>query len=214
MTRLRLWIVTVASAMGIVCQLRAQAHADTPLLCWQARPAAGCRAFVLTNFGVYADITGQHAGRLRALGDWGLMVNVTARDAVGASFFLSLKPQSPDDGGAWQSGPALRYRHWTSPRSALDLAVGYRGPTPNDQGAVFGLVKYSPTPLIGVALRPEVVQKSCPVGLCCVCNQTGWVSSVRVLAGLELAEVPGLVVPAIGAAVGGLIYALIPKRII
>ena len=79
---------------------------------------------------------------------------------------------------------------------------------------MFGLIKYSPTPLIGVALRPEAVHKMCPVGLCCLCNDAGWVSSVRVLAGLELAEVPGFVVPAIGAAVGGLIYALIPKRIL
>ncbi len=83
-----------------------------------------------------------------------------------------------------------------------------------DQGAVFGLIKYSPTPLIAVALRPEAVSKTCPVGLCCVCNQSGWVSAVHVLAGLELAETPGFVVPAIGAALGGLIYALIPKRII
>ncbi len=212
MTRLRVWFVTVATAVGIVCQLHAQTRADGSPLCWHAQPAAGCRVFVLTDFGVYADITGQHAGRFRALGEWGLMVNVTPRDALGASFFLSVSSPSPD--GAWQSGPALRYRHWTSPRSALDLAIGYRGRTPNDQGAVFGLFKYSPTPLVGVALRPEVVPKSCPVGMCCVCNQTGWASSVRVLAGLELAEVPGFVVPAIGAAVGGLIYALIPKRII
>lgn len=214
MTRWRIWFGTAAAAAGVVGQLNAQAHAGGAPLCWRARPAAGCRAFVLTNFGVYADITGRHTGRLRALGDWGVMVNVTARDAIGASFFLSLRSPSPDDGGAWQSGPALRYRHWTGPRSALDLAVGHRGPTETDQGAVFGLIKYSPTPLIAVALRPEAVSKTCPVGLCCVCNQSGWVSAVHVLAGLELAETPGFVVPAIGAALGGLIYALIPKRII
>ena len=103
MTRLRVWFVTVATAVGIVCQLHAQTRADGSPLCWHAQPAAGCRVFVLTDFGVYADITGQHAGRFRALGEWGLMVNVTPRDALGASFFLSVSSPSPD--GAWQSGP-------------------------------------------------------------------------------------------------------------
>lgn len=214
MVRSRLWILAAAGTLGMVCRVQAQPRADGTLLCWHAQPAAGCRAFVMTDFGVYADVAGQHAGRFRVLGDWGLMINVTPRDAVGASFFLSLKSPSPDDGGAWQSGPALRYRHWTGRRSALDLAIGHRGPTETDRGAVFGLVKFSPTPVIGVAIRPEVAQRSCPVGACCVCNQTGWVQVVRVMAGVELAETPGFVVPAIGAALGGLIYALIPKRII
>jgi len=74
MARLRRWIATVAVALGMASQLHAQTRHGSSLLCWHALPAAGCRAFVLTNFGVYAGVTGPHVGQALASG---MMVNVT-----------------------------------------------------------------------------------------------------------------------------------------
>src|SRR5437867_10412546 len=61
-------------------------------LCYRARPRPACAAFVLTNFGSYLVLGRDETGDtpLRGAADWGLMVNVGTRDAVGASVFASL----------------------------------------------------------------------------------------------------------------------------
>src|SRR5262245_50717304 len=54
-------------------------------LSFHARPAPDCRSFVLTNAGGYIGMgTGTAESRLRGIADWGAMVNVNRRNAVGA----------------------------------------------------------------------------------------------------------------------------------
>ena len=207
----RVTTVTLAAAMGIVSAAPAQLHPGTSLPCWPARPAPGCRAFVLTNFGIYVAGGDRHDydGRYRVLGDWGGMINVTRHDAVGATFFFSVD-WDLEHGGQFGGGPALRYRRWITSRSALEVAVGHRiRRAGRDSGAVFWMVKYSPSPLIGLALRGEVVSGVCPSAVCCACWGRGWVTSRRVLAGVEVGEAPGLWAGAVCAVVGGLVSELV-----
>lgn len=128
----------------------AQAVAQAPL-CWRARPKAQCGAFVVTNAGVYSRVVKAtpEEGSLAAVLDFGLMVNVTPRDAVGASFFASIETNAA-------VGPAVRYRRWLDSRASVDLALGV--PTNGRQTGVFGLVKVSPTDWLGVALRPKLIR--------------------------------------------------------
>src|SRR5690242_12883799 len=67
------------------------ARPPTPL-CYHARPKPACSAFLLTNFGSYVVLGRDEVNdtRLREVADWGLMANVTARDAIGGSVFASL----------------------------------------------------------------------------------------------------------------------------
>src|SRR5712691_10862160 len=90
-------------------------------LCYRARPKPVCSAFILTNFGGYLVLGGDESNDtpLREVVDWGVMANVSARDALGASVFASL------DRLGFAVGPAVRYRRWLSSSASLDLAVGY-----------------------------------------------------------------------------------------
>jgi len=113
-------------------------------LCYRARPKPACSAFILTNFGGYLVLGGDESNDtpLREVADWGVMANVSARDALGASVFASL------DRLGFALGPAVRYRRWLSSLASLDLAVGtplVTGAGNMQTGSVFGLVRWSPS---------------------------------------------------------------------
>ncbi len=156
-------------------------------LCWHARPKSSCGAFLVTNFGAYYDLPIQSVSNGRIVADWGLMVNVSPRDAVGASFLATVKK-----GGGFETGPEVRYRRWLGATGALEIAAGAGSLSGNSQegSVVFGLVDFMPEHWIGVALRPELVRRR------------GDVSRLRVSAGVEVGWVPGVVVPALGVVIG------------
>src|SRR6266571_5582274 len=174
-------------------------------LCYRARPRLACSAFVLTNFGSYVVLGGGESGSgtpLRAVADWGLMVNVSPRDAIGGSIFLSAELQGVG------LGPALRYRRWLSSSASVEVAVGtpltnFGGPSGMGTGSVLGLVKWSPNHWFAVAARPELIRR--PETEDCFMASVPGLSSgpvscssevqprVRLSLGVETGWVPGLV---------------------
>jgi len=172
-------------------------------LCYRARPRPACSAFVLTNFGSYLVLGRDESGDapLRGVADWGLMVNVGTRDAVGASVFASL------DRLGFALGPAARYRRWIPPSRSFEVAVGTPLVADNDieTGSVFGVVKWSPNHWLAVAARPELIRQ--PVFLCgpTTCNEEVR-SRGRVSLGVETGWVPGLVLTGVG---GGALLAIV-----
>jgi len=189
----RVVALTALTLSGLPLSARAQNPPDTGRTrptCWTARPAPRCRTLVLTEFGAYLDAS---SGAARFLGNAGLMINVSRRDAVGASVLVDL-------GGVAGIGPELRYRRWTSGGNALDLAFGARGPIAGvDHGAVIGLVKYSFGPYFGLTLRPELVRRETPPNVWPVTQPVkGW--GVGLSLGVEIGSWPG----AAAAAVFGL----------
>lgn len=162
-------------------------------LCLRAKPKPACSAFLLTNFGGYLVLgRGQSGGTpLRGVADYGFMVNVTTRDAIGASVFASL------DRDGFGVGPAAHYRRWITPSASFEVAVGAPLVTASEMetGSVFGLLKWSPNHWFAVAARPELLRQS--VYLCGPTTCTFEVQSRgRVSLGAEAGAVPGLVLTA------------------
>lgn len=160
-------------------------------LCFRAQPRAECRAFFLTNSGPYVQLDALDVDRLRFTVDWGAMVNVSSKNAVGGSWFVF--GQSGDN---VSTGPVLRWRRWLGPTESLDVALGtpiFTGDSESfDVGSVLGLVKYSPVPWLGVAARPELIRSNVYN-----CTQEGCPPPVResrrrLYLGAELGELPGL----------------------
>ena len=172
---------------GVVAQAAEQSG-----LCWRARPKPQCGAFVLTDAGLYTRLVRAtpDEGSTAAVLDYGLMVNVTPRDAVGASFFASIETNAA-------VGPAVRYRRWFGTNASLDLAVGV--PINGRQSGVFGLVKVNPTDWLGVALRPKLIQgydfTNCTTFLCAPTTRTHFGAT----AGVELSGPPGFAASVVGA---------------
>jgi hypothetical protein len=144
-------------------------------LCWHARPIEHCRAMILTNFGGYL-VSGPASGP-GAVADWGVLVNVSARAALGASLFASQTRYG------FLLGPAVRYRRWLGPNQSIDFALGT--PLFSSDGdaalAPYGLVKYNPVHWAGLAVRPEWRRGS----------YNGQTYSFVISAGVELGWVPG-----------------------
>ena len=170
---------------------------DQASLCWRARPKPQCGVFVLTDAGVYTRLVKAtpEEGSTAAVLDYGLMVNVTSHDAVGASFFASIETNAA-------VGPAVRYRRWFGTNASLDLALGV--PTNGRQTGVFGLVKVNPNDWLGVALRPKLIQgydfTNCTTFPCAPVTRTHFGAT----AGFELSGPPGA-----AASVAGLLAFLI-----
>src|SRR5256885_14041997 len=101
--------------------------ARTPApLCYRARPKPTCSAFLLTNFGSYVVLGRDEFNdtRLREVADWGLMANITTRDAIGGSGFADLgRPRV-----------ALRARVRGRPRLPAFRAVGAGGRRGGEEG--------------------------------------------------------------------------------
>ena len=154
--------------------------------------ASNCTARLLTNFGGYV-ISGTATGRthVRMIADWGVVGPAGRNTAVGATFFASV-----DDDGIL-AGPALRIRRIVADgKGAIEGAVGvpiYR--TSDDQRpSLFGMIKFSPSPRYGLALRPEVrsrrdydCQLQPPYGCIPFTRTVGAVS-----AGVEFDGLPGV----------------------
>lgn len=158
--------------------------------CFRGRPRPACSAFAVTTFGSYVVVAGRTSRdtRLRAVADWGLMFNVSDRDAIGASVLLSL-----DEAGL-AAGPTVRYRRWVPPARSFEVGVGIPVATGEEvqRGSVFGLVRWSMNSWFAVAARPEVLR-----GLTYVCGPSVCVpehrSRARLSVGAEFGEVPGVV---------------------
>jgi hypothetical protein len=172
------------------------AQASTSPLCYHARPRPACSAFVFTSFGGYLllgrDALGSSA--YREVADWGAMVNVGEKDAVGGSVFASF------DRAGLTLGPAARYRRWLSASASVEVAVGT--PLVSSTGAIqpgslFGLAKWSPNDWFSVAARPELARwtsvTSCgPAGCASASRMHG-----RMSVGIEFGRVPGAVFTAL-----------------
>jgi hypothetical protein len=149
-------------------------------------------------------VTGQPTGserrvRLggRATGDWGFLLNVGQRNAVGASLFGSV--ESIGHSAQSELGAFLRYRRWLGNGKSLDLALGMPVVlrNANAQRSPYGLVMLNLNRWIGVAVRPELRRSFGP---------TGYVSSRSDLflsVGVEIGEKPGLALSALGATILG-----------
>jgi len=147
MTRCQVPLIALAALCLDGYSAKAQ---DGPSTCWVARPAPACRAFVVTSFGPYTRLGSGTGAPTRLLADWGLMVNVGRRDAVGLSYAASV-----DIDAGFEAGPAVRYRRWLGGRSAVDVTFGELTLSGNHLSghSLFGMVKYSPASWFGVAVR-------------------------------------------------------------
>ena len=177
-------------------------------LCYRARPKPACSAFILTDFGGYLVLGGDESNDtpLREVADWGVMANVSARDALGASVFASL------DRLGFALGPAVRYRRWLSSSASLDLAVGTPLVTTASNiqtGSVFGLVRWSPNHWFALAARPELVRRSVFLGCGPATCNSQVQSQGRVSLGVEFGWVPGLTLTAAGGVATVLLAALV-----
>lgn len=198
-------VLLAAAPATIVLAQNPDRAADN--LCFRARPAPECSVFFITNAGGYIKPGQTNGGApLRAIVDWGVMVNTSPHHAIGGSWFVTV---DEDD---FSTGPVLRYRRWFARDRSLDVAVGTAvagsgGPSQLKAGSILGLVKYSPVHWFGVGVRPEYVRRSvftCP-GTCTENTAT----SVRVYGGVEFGSVPGLALSlGAGAALGLLVIAL------
>ena len=200
----RLIILSILLPLAWFEEALAQAAQDSTAtqtrsrLCYRARPKPACSAFVLTNFGSYVVLGRDEINDTpwREVADWGLMANVTTRDAIGGSVFASL------DRLGSALGPAVRYRRWLPSSESLDLAVGtplVTTTTDLQPGSVFGLVRWSANDRFALAARPELVRRTVVLG----CGPTMCASEVqargRVSLGMEFGRVPGLALTAAGA---------------
>jgi hypothetical protein len=169
------------------------ARHDTGGVSFRAHPLSDCRVFFLTNAGGYLKLSASSSNppsgtqsNLRAIWDWGVMVNITPRDAIGGSWFVCW---DEDD---VTTGPVVHYRRWFGPRRSLDLAVGTPvtgGEGELQTGSVLGLIKYNIVDWFGVAVRPEYVRYGAA---------GSW---ARVFVGMEFGWFPGVGLTVVGGAV-------------
>ncbi len=201
-------LLTAFCLLSLAGPAALSAQASSSSLCYHARPKPACSAFAFTTFGAYAILGGgAYAGTaLREVADWGAMVNIGQKDAVGGSVFASL------DADGFVLGPAVRYRHWLSASASVEVAVGTPLVTSNGYdlrpGSVFGLVKWSPSDWFSVAARPELVRSETITGCGPTTCTTASRMRGRVSAGLEVGRVPGAVLTALGGAAGFFLAAL------
>lgn len=172
--------------------------------CLRARPAPECTLFFLTNAGVY--VRAGETSPWQAIVDWGAMMNLNQRTAIGGSAFVTL-----DEDDEFTIGLVARYRHWFQRGRSLDLAVGTpltSGGRPRlKSGSLLALVKYNPVHWFGVALRPEYIRREiidCDARGCT--EHTA--SSGRLYAGAEFGSVPGLTLSLAGVAALGVLAIL------
>jgi len=97
--------------------------------CFQARPAARCRAFLVTEFGAYYRLD-ETFGRERhylLIGGVGAMVNVGAHDAVGVALDATAHGAVQYPGEFYPDlglGASVRYRRWVGDDWRIDLSGG------------------------------------------------------------------------------------------
>jgi len=199
-TSLRQLAIMLGLTVAACSLLPAQRVESPNPTCFRARPLPWCRVVLLTNAGGYFNLAGPMNGesRVRAIVDWGVIVNTSPRDGFGASWFVKL---DQDDLSA---GPVLRYRRWFSSHRSLDLAVG--APITGNElrpGSILAMIKYNPEHWAGVALRPEYVRRAT-----FTCNPTcapRTVAAGHMYAGVEVGWYPGLTLSIGGGVLVGLL---------
>ncbi len=202
-----LTLVCSAVLLTLPHSLPAQtAHAPTPF-CLRAQPRAACSAFLLTNFGSYVVLGADPLADtpFRVVADWGVMLNISSRDALGASVLASL------DRLGFALGPAARYRRWLSSSTSVEIAVGtpLTATTSNiERGSLLGLVKWNTSGWFGLAVRPELVRRWL---FTCGLNACTWEQTTRgrVSLGAEFGQVPGVILSGVAAAATLVLAAII-----
>jgi len=174
-------IVLSAAASASAQGTAATAH-DAGI-CYHARAKSGCSAFWVTDAGLYRNVA-RDAGAMQGVVDWGLMVNVSSRDAIGVSWF------GLADVYGTVYGPSVRYRRWLGRAASLDVALGTNigGATWDAAANVYGLVKWNPVHWFSVAARQQWVQPGAVAF-----SSGGRPTEGRFSLGVELGWFPGLV---------------------
>ena len=196
---------------GVLACSVASVAADEPVpdhgLCFRCRAYPECRAFFITNSGLYYQL-GARAGATpaRAIVDWGAMVNLSPRNAIGASWFISAAENE------LSTGPVLRWRQWLGTTQSIDVAIGtpIAGGNLLRPGSVLGLVKYNPVYWLGVAARPELARFHDEY----VCDEAGCRAlsgtKTRLSLGAEVGELPGFLLgTAAGVTAGAVLLAFL-----
>jgi hypothetical protein len=171
--------------------------------CVAGRPSPNCGTELLTNFGIYG-ITSTHSsgGHFRVAADWGPLIDVGRRSAVGATVFASL------DADGILIGPAIRFRRkLASPGTSVEVSVGAPLESSDSRLLVspYGMIKWSPARAYGFVLRPEWRRSreyDCSVGAPVTCPQVTH-GTFTLSAGLELSGVTGMI--ATGATIVGVV---------
>ena len=180
----------------------AQDSATAEPRCVAGRPSPNCGTELLTNYGMYG-ITSTHnsGGHFRVAADWGPLVDVSRRSAVGATVFASL------DADGLLIGPAIRFRR-KLPRPGTTLEVSVGAPLKSSDNRLlvspYGMIKWSPARGYGFVLRPEWRRSreyDCSVGAPATCPQVTH-GTFSLSAGLELSGVTGMI--ATGATIVGI----------
>lgn len=164
-------------------------------LCLRARPAPHCGTIVVTNVGVYGILgtvrDARAAEGLRFAVDWGVLKTVGRHSAVGLTVLAS------EDADGAMIGPAFHYRHWSADeRSSVEVAVGMSTSQAGRGRAAtrFGMLKLSPTPAVGITVRPEWRRSN---EYSCLQYQSPCTYSIRgrfaVSIGIELSGPAGLI---------------------
>lgn len=201
-TRLALIATATVCSVSTVAAQEPVAVRPTHDLCFRCRPYPECRAFFVTNSGGYFQLGARRgANPMRAIADWGAMVNLSSKDAIGGSWFVTVAENE------LSTGPVLRWRRWLGPTQSLDFAVGtpVAGGNLARPGSVLGLVKYNPVYWFGIAARPEMVRYDDEY----ICDDAGCRTvsgtKARLYLGAEVGELPGLVLGASAGVVAGLL---------
>ncbi len=170
-----------AALVGVAANAEGQGRSPTRPFCWTAHPAPTCRLFLVTNVGGYGTTSGglDKGGHLVA--DWGVMVNASRYDALGISYYGSIRQRDLNAEAGW----VLRYRRWTGAGSSLEagIALVESSPFTGGERRIGGMLKFSPAPWVGFAVRN---------------------SGRATLLGVDLGALPGLIltlvaVPVLGA---------------
>jgi len=182
--------LVVVSAVAPLAAQGAAPLAAPGRFCLRPRPKPDCGSFAVTTIGGFVMFGRSYGGpsSMRGVLDYGLMVNSGTRDAFGGSVFASL------DGDGFALGPAVRYRRWLTPTASLEVAVGKPLAGDEADGAVFGLVKWSPNHWLAVAARPEIRRE-----VACGPSTCTYESRGRLSLGTEVGAAPGLVLTGVAA---------------
>jgi hypothetical protein len=150
------WLILVTYCLVLTTSLTAQNTNEPCQVCWHAQPKDSCDVIILTDFGFYWLFPPTDRARLRLVADYGVLVNVSELDAVGATFFASI-------GSEFHIGPEIRYRHWLGANNSIDFGFGLPIEKSYDGSWVaspYGLVKWNPIHWFGLALRMELRRPS------------------------------------------------------
>jgi hypothetical protein len=136
----------------------------------------------------------------RATGDWGVLVNVGRRNAVGASILGSL--ESTEHGRVAELGAFVVYRHWLGSERSLDVGLGTPVILRNSSAhrSPYGLLRLNLTHQVGLTLRPEVRRATDFLS-----GMPRTHASLFMSAGVEVGEKPGFLLSALGSAILGVL---------